>query len=45
MNLQNIISFVLAVTLFSIPMLSRGQEAMDKLWGDSVVKLRAENAE
>ncbi len=38
-------SFILWIVIISIPSVARTQESMDKLWGDRVVKLRAQNAE
>ena len=45
MNLRPIIYLGLAVTIASMPTVTQAQESMDKLWGDRVVKLRAENAQ
>ncbi|QDV87241.1 Alpha-L-fucosidase [Stieleria magnilauensis] len=36
---------ILFISLVLFPAVARAQESMDKLWGDRVVKLRAENAE
>ncbi len=36
---------ILWITINVIPSIAHAQESMDKLWGDRVVKLRAENAE
>ncbi len=45
MRLRLICFLNLAVIIASIPAATRAQESMDRLWGDAVVKLRAENAE
>nr|WP_037246927.1 alpha-L-fucosidase [Rhodopirellula baltica] len=40
-----VIGLILVIAINVIPSITHAQESMDKLWGDRVVKLRAENAE
>ncbi|WP_315853503.1 alpha-L-fucosidase [Neorhodopirellula pilleata] len=45
MKFSVVIGLILGIAINVIPSIAHAQESMDKLWGDRVVKLRAENAE
>ena len=45
MKASIVTGLMLWITFNVIPSIAHAQESMDKLWGDRVVKLRAENAE
>ncbi len=45
MEASIVTGLILWITINVIPSIAHAQESMDKLWGDRVVKLRAENAE
>ncbi len=45
MNLRQTLCLSITFFVASIPSQTRAQESMDKLWGDAVIKLRAENAD
>lgn len=45
MKTSVVIGLILGIAVNVIPSIAHAQESMDKLWGDRVVKLRAENAE